>query len=137
MSLLLPNRKQKVEGSLSIHDAMEAQPAVKDRIAAQQQSDAWLLSRETFLQNASKDDREFFEKCSPLDVQKEVAKLQKDNTSVAGEYMRRLQPYLDGIQSLDAVISPLADLAPYGIGTFVWGGVKICFDVSHHERLKL
>lgn len=95
-----------------------------------QQLDAWLISKESFLQNASREDRRTFMQCSPAEVQREIERLQKDTTGPVGACLRKLTPFFDGIQSLDSVISPIASLEPHGIGALLWGSVKICLDVS-------
>lgn len=56
--------------------------------------------------------------------------MEKDHTGPMGAFLKRMQPFLDGVESFDNVISPIASLEPHGIGSILWGSVKGCIDVS-------
>ncbi|KAI1325778.1 hypothetical protein F5Y16DRAFT_256285 [Xylariaceae sp. FL0255] len=88
-------------------------------------SGPWKAAQERFLQDLSDENRSQFrewlkDRNSTTRIQDEVQQLEKKN-----QHISKLKPLVEGLQSLDSIISPLTGLDSHGIATLIWGSVKI------------
>ena len=65
----------------------------------------------------------------PTDVQRIMDELKRDNVSPVGKCFRAVQPFFEGVKTLEPVISPILTFDPYGAGAFVWGGLKVFIEL--------
>jgi hypothetical protein len=85
---------------------------------------------ENFTRNLSQKEQADFRFTTISDVYREIDRIQKDQESKGLlRNLRRLQPFIDGIQRYSSVIEQFVNVKP-NILVFIWGPIKLFLQIS-------